>query len=328
MPRKGDTSFQAASALSVGMRDHQEDAVISDFPLGTDMGLTVLADGMGGHAAGDIASKIVMTEVYSELKFQSTSPEEMASNMSSVLLGAASNANECLREHVAANPSASGMGATLVAAVIYNSQLSWISIGDSPLYLFRDGKLRQLNEDHSMAPQIDFMVESGLMDVEVGRDHPDRNCLTSVLAGEEIARIDCPARPIDLMDGDILLVSSDGLQFLGNDGIEATLAEMVESDAADIAAQFLDQIETLNDPYQDNVSMTVVKIGLDGLPTSRVATRPLHIADSPSTTVYRGAGVSNMPQRIHLSENALNDSSGGPTPMVLMHPLKPLDTQK
>ena len=326
MPRKGDTNFQAASALTVGMRDHQEDAVISDFPLGADMGLTVLADGMGGHAAGDIASKIVMTEVYSELKFQSTSPDEMVENMSSILLGAVSNANDCLREHVRENPSASGMGATLVAAVIYKSQLSWISIGDSPLYLFRAGALKQLNEDHSMAPQIDFMVDSGLMDSEGGRDHPDRNCLTSVLAGEEIARIDCPARPIDLMDGDILLVSSDGLQFLGHDGIENTLSEMVDAEACDIAAQFLDAIEDLNDPYQDNVSMTVVKIGLDSVATSRVPTRPLHMADS--TSEHRGKGVSSMPQRIHLSDAGLIDPNNSTAPMVLLHPLKPLDSQK
>jgi len=327
MPRKSDTLFQAASALSMGMRDHQEDAVISDFPVGSEMGMAVLADGMGGHAAGDVASKIVMTEVYSELKFQSSAPEQMASNMSSVLMGAATNANDCLREHVRANPNASGMGATLVAAVIYKSQLFWISIGDSPLYLFRDNVLKQLNEDHSMAPQIDFMVDSGLMDVEVGRDHPDRNCLTSVLAGDEIARIDCPARPIDLMDGDILLVSSDGLQFLGHDDIQSTLLDMVDAPAGEIAEQLLEEIDALEDPYQDNVSMTVVKVRVNAVESSRVPTRPLHMA-AAHLTPERGANVSNMPQRIHLSESPVSDAGPGAAPMVLLHPINPLDTQK
>lgn len=326
MPKQVDASFQAASALSMGMRDHQEDAVISDFPVGSDMGLIVLADGMGGHAAGDIASKIVMTEVYSELKFQSSSPEAMVSNMSSVLLSAASNANDCLREHVLENPGASGMGATLVAAVLYKSQLSWISIGDSPMYLFRDGVLKQLNEDHSMAPQIDFMVDSGLMDSEVGRDHPDRNCLTSVLAGDAIARIDCPSRPIDLVDGDILLVSSDGLQFLGDETIQSTLAQMSDAEADQIASQFLDEIEELDDPFQDNVSMSVVKVHLNGIDSARVPTRPMHVA-LDADDASRGAGVSKMPQRIHLSEAAKSTGTDNAAPMVLMHPIKSLDNQ-
>ncbi|MEL6644641.1 MAG: protein phosphatase 2C domain-containing protein [Pseudomonadota bacterium] len=327
MPKQVEASFQAASALSVGMRDHQEDAVVSDFPVGSDMGLVVLADGMGGHAAGDIASTIVMTEVYSELKFQSSAPEAMIGNINSVLLSAAANANDCLRDHVLENPGASGMGATLVAAVIYKSQLSWISIGDSPLYLFRDGVLKQLNEDHSMAPQIDFMVDSGLMDSEVGRDHPDRNCLTSVLAGDEIARIDCPAQPVDLVDGDILLVSSDGLQFLGDENIQSTLAKMSDAEANDIAGQFLEEIDELDDPYQDNVSMSVIKVHLNGVDSARVPTRPMYVA-ADTADATRGAGVSKMPQRIHLSNTANGTGTNGVGPMVLMHPLTSADRQK
>ena len=67
MRQSPETRFDVASVLSVGQRDHQEDALASDFPIGADWGFVVLRDGMGGHAAGDVASKIVVTEVFSEL---------------------------------------------------------------------------------------------------------------------------------------------------------------------------------------------------------------------------------------------------------------------
>ena len=70
------------------------------------------------------------------------------------------------------------MGATLIALIFHRDRLHWISVGDSPLWLWRDGTLTRLNEDHSLAPQIDWMVEQGQMAPSRPR-HPDRNCLTS-----------------------------------------------------------------------------------------------------------------------------------------------------
>ena len=104
MKQPSDTQYEAVSALIQGARDHQEDAVVADFPLGSDLGLVVLSDGMGGHAAGDIASKIVMTEVYSELKFQSGVPEDFAFHLPDILRTAALSANECIRAHIDDNP--------------------------------------------------------------------------------------------------------------------------------------------------------------------------------------------------------------------------------
>ena len=175
--------YDVASAISLGQREFQEDAIIADFPLGTELGFAVLADGMGGHAAGDIASKIVVTEVFSELKLRSGDPKHMERHISKVLLDAAQTANDCVGAHSSCYPGTRGMGATLVAPVLMGDRLYWVSVGDSPLFLFRDGKLMQLNEDHSMAPQIDYLVRSGVMDPAVAMHHPDRNCLTSVLIG-------------------------------------------------------------------------------------------------------------------------------------------------
>ncbi len=262
MPQQSKAQFEAISALIQGGRDHQEDAVVADFPMGTDTGIVVLADGMGGHAAGDIASKIVMTEVYSELKFQSTDPAAFALHLPEILKNAALAANDCVRAHIEENPEAMGMGATLVAAVTLGDRLYWISVGDSPLYLFRDGDLVQLNEDHSMAPQIDLMASSGMISEEDARHHPDRNALLSVLAGDDIPKIDCPAEGLLLRDADVVVVASDGLQFLENHEIEEVLAEVADAGGAAVARTFLDRIAELDDPDQDNTSFAVIRVHL------------------------------------------------------------------
>lgn len=252
-------SVETASAISLGKRHLQEDALITDFQIGAEFGLAVLADGMGGHAAGDVASKIVVTEVFSELKLQSGNTARFMANAPEILAEAADSANECLLAHSQANAETRGMGATLLATVIANNKLHWISVGDSPLYLFRDGRLRQLNEDHSLAPQIELMIMTGQMSEEEGRNHPDRACLTSVMCGGDIARIDCPREPMDLMDGDVLIVSSDGLQFLTSDEIEDILEANIHRGSDAIARALLMAVEDLDDPNQDNVSFTVIK---------------------------------------------------------------------
>lgn len=259
MPQAPEFQYDAASVLSLGQRDHQEDALAMDFPIGNPFGFTVLADGMGGHAAGDVASKIVVTEVFSELMFQSSDVDAMAENIGNVLKNAALAANDCVRAHVENNPETEGMGSTLLAPVIVNEKLFWISIGDSPLLLYRNGKLTQLNEDHSMAPQIDLMVAAGAITEDAAANHPDRNCLTSVLFGDEIEAIDCPEEPFILEDGDILVAASDGLQFLENSEILFTLKQNLAKPAASIAKSLLDQLIALDDPAQDNVSFTVIK---------------------------------------------------------------------
>lgn len=265
--------FDAACALSKGQRSYQEDAIIADFARGADVGLAVLADGMGGHAAGDIASKIVVTEVFSELMFHRGDPNVLEEGITATLRDAAMAANTCLREHVRAHPDTRGMGATLVATVIVGRNLYWISIGDSPLFLFRDGTLRQLNEDHSMAPQIDFMVKSGLLGAEEGKGHPDRNTLTSVLFGEAIPRIDCPQDPLELQDGDVIIVASDGLQFLPDDQIEALLRQQSGQASADIADSLLERLMRLEDPDLDNVSFSLIQVQDATVPSGRAAER-------------------------------------------------------
>ena len=276
--RSREPRYDVASAISQGARDYQEDAITSDFVVGADAGFVVLADGMGGHAAGDVASKIVLTEVFSELKFQYADTRAFEARAPEILRNIADHANERLSLHSRQHPETLGMGATLVVPVMLENRLYWISIGDSPLFLFRDGYLTQINEDHSMAPQIDFMVKSGLMDADVGACHPDRNSLISVLVGSRIPKIDCPTKPMKLMVGDIVICASDGLQFLSNDRIERIVNRNRKKRSTEIAEVLLDEIRRLDDPDQDNVSFCIIKVNdasvapkLDLVPRASVA---------------------------------------------------------
>ncbi|MEM9797850.1 MAG: protein phosphatase 2C domain-containing protein [Pseudomonadota bacterium] len=290
--RSPEPRYDVASAIAQGGRHYQEDAIVTDFPFGMDSGVAVLADGMGGHAAGDVASKIVVTQVYAELKFQSANFAEQEKKIPAFMTSAAANANATVREHVTRNPQTTGMGATLVSLVLVENRMFWMSIGDSPLYLLRDGKLRQLNEDHSLAPQIDFMVEQGLITPEAAKSHPDRNCLTSVILGGKVARSDCPKTPFELKLGDIVVVSSDGLQYLDEVRIQKILHRYRRRKSAEIAGYLLEALDDLADPDQDNISFSVIKLNHmkpverkirpkpvdfvedDRLPTTRLAVLP------------------------------------------------------
>ncbi|MCG6883158.1 MAG: protein phosphatase 2C domain-containing protein [Silicimonas sp.] len=319
MHKAPDIRYDVASVLNRGCRDYQEDAIATDFPIGAEFGYAVLSDGMGGHAAGDVASKIVVTEVFSELKFQTSDIQGLTENMGDVLKSAAVSANECMAAHAMNNPQTAGMGATLVAPVFIGSSLYWISIGDSPLYLMRGGRLRQLNEDHSLGPHIDYMVRSGMMPEDIGRNHPDRNALTSVLIGEPIERIDCPSRPFQLKDGDILVVASDGLQFLSNRQITQIVSENGDKPSADIAKLLLEELQVLDDPEQDNVCFSVIKVFLE--PTEDEADH----ARDPEAAIMRPPRVQTRPIRHGDPEDAgetvapeiataRNGSNGGERP--------------
>lgn len=259
MHPSADLIYDTSMAIDLGRRERQEDALASDFSSGQAFGFAVLADGMGGHAAGDVASKIVVTEMFSELKLQSGDPKQLESRISEVLRAAAIHANNCLGLYAQQHPTSNGMGATLLAPVLFEDQLYWVSVGDSPFYLFRDGQLTRLNENHALFAQIDYLVSSGIMNREDALSYPDQSCLTSVLIGGEIAQIDCRTTPLAILEGDILIAASDGLQFLSEEQIEGTVRFKHKRSAKEISAALMQEVSKLNDPCQDNISLCVIK---------------------------------------------------------------------
>lgn len=256
-------SFDEASAIDKGQRRYQEDALISSFAEDQDHGLVVLSDGMGGHAAGDIASQIVVAEFHRTLTQSFDQSCTTDSDLAEALVRAAYEANACVKDHISKNPSTKGMGATLLATIVRDSSLHWVSIGDSPLFLYREGALFQLNEDHSLASQINFLVTSGFITQEEAASHPNRNVLTSAIIGGDIPKIDCPQTPTPLQDGDILITASDGLQSLPDHEIETALQTCASENSEHISRLLMARVLELGDAQQDNVSLSVIKAKLN-----------------------------------------------------------------
>ncbi len=252
--------FDSATLLMQGQRTYQEDAVVSCYPVGAEFGFTILSDGMGGHAGGDIASKICVSAVQETLLESTCNLPEFKGRTYSVLKRAVEKANAAIGTHISEMPEYQGMGATVIGAVNFDQHLYWASVGDSLLLLYRDQKIFRLNADHSMAAEIDAMVMQGKLSPCEAEDHPDRSVLTSALTGQRINKLDCTEDGLTLLPGDVLIVASDGLEYLSQQEIIEIINGFIDAPSQIIAHQFKSAIDHLAHDEQDNVSMSIVKV--------------------------------------------------------------------
>jgi serine/threonine protein phosphatase PrpC len=248
---RSDIHFDTVA--SVGSRSVQEDyALFTTNRSGTEL-LAVLADGIGGHSSGHVASKLAVDAFHSTFNAY---PE------GSILakLGAALNqANTDLATNVKDSPRLRGMGCTLVGVHIGDQGLQWISVGDSLLVLYRGGKLRRLNADHSMAPVIAESQRLGKITKEEARSHPDRHALRSAVSGEDLAMIDTSSAPIALEKGDIVILASDGLLTLSDFEITQVIREQLAGPTAQaLASALLKAVAAKQKPKQDNTTIQIV----------------------------------------------------------------------
>lgn len=253
-------AYDIALILDQGQRDTQEDAIAARTFDTANAGYVVIADGMGGHAAGEVASEIVVT-AWRELldaELENTPLSEAA--VADALPLAAMQANASIAFHCEGKGDNFNMGSTLLGLLLLGRRAFWISIGDSPLYLFRDGVLHQINEDHSMAPVIDAQVIEGKLTEAEAQAHPDRNQLTSVIMGAAIPKVDCPEKPLELTASDVLILGSDGLQYLSDAEIQSIVQSNSNAWAQDIADALWQALRAKGDPDQDNASIGVVKL--------------------------------------------------------------------
>ncbi len=230
-----------AGAL-LGTRASQQDTsileVLSD---GTEL-LALVADGMGGHAAGALASQTVaktFATAFLRLRFDPRGLE-------AALRGALSEANLAIAEVQHGHPDRSGMGTTLVAAHVSPQGVAWISVGDSVLLLCRAGGLRRLNEDHSLRSLPGF---SG------GRQG---NLLRSAINGGELALVDCSPDPLRLEPGDALVLASDGLLTLSGDDILALVEKHSAEGPEALGTALIEAVDRRQDPKQDNCSVVTI----------------------------------------------------------------------
>jgi protein phosphatase len=255
-------AFDHASRATRGARDYQEDASAFWPPAtgGTDVPPTanatrlvaVLADGMGGHTAGALASRMVcesFIEAYAGLN--GSRPERLLKSLTS--------ANEAIAEQVRSNPILAGMGTTLVAAVFGDQGVEWVSVGDSPLLLFRRGEIALLNEDHSLAPELDRLAALGRMTVEEAKSDPRRHMLRSAVTGDELDMVDVSRRPLVLEPGDYIILASDGVQTLETTEIQRIVSAYAEDGAEAVANALIRAVEAIRDPHQDNTTIMAVR---------------------------------------------------------------------
>ncbi len=251
-----DLYLEIAGNQIDGARDYQEDAFLTTY-LDDEAGesknsaLVVMADGMGGHAAGNIASNLVVSTFNKRFTGEFGKQEVPA-----VLRACLDKANSALRDSIRETPALDGMGCTMVTAALSAGKCYWISVGDSHLYLVRDGQLVKQNEDHSYGGYLDRMKAQGL-DVEP-EPGLSRNMLMSAMTGDDVAEIDCPGTPIQLEAGDRVIVASDGLDSLSEHGILELCASA--STPKKCVESLLKGVEAAAKPRQDNTTVIVVDV--------------------------------------------------------------------
>jgi protein phosphatase len=155
------------------------------------------------------------------------------------------------------------MGCTLVGTCFGSAGVEWVSVGDSPMFLVRRGQIFQLNEDHSLAPEIDKLAAAGKMSWEDAHADPRRHFLRSALTGAEIELIDRSRQPLVLEPGDVVIVASDGIQTLSHEEILGVVEVHAAQGPDAIADALLVAVDAAGDLYQDNTTVVVVGVGKD-----------------------------------------------------------------
>ena len=182
---------------------NQDYIFTSDIPVGPLPNLYIVADGMGGHNAGDYASRYTVNTVAAAV----AGAQQSSADPARLLESALQDANVGLREIAAGNRAYYGMGTTFVAASVRDGRLLAANVGDSRLYVLRAPKrIRQVTVDHSF---VEEMIQAGRIDRETARTLPDKNIITRAIGAEDVLLVDFFRE--NLTDGDLLLLCSDGL---------------------------------------------------------------------------------------------------------------------
>ncbi len=228
------------------VRESNQDYVYtSESPVGNLPNLFIVADGMGGHNAGDFASKYTVEQVVSYIEHAPmTSPVDL-------IRGALNKTNASLMAMAKSEERLNGMGTTAVIATIVNDCMYVANIGDSRLYLLRD-ELEQITKDHSLVQE---MVRMGEMQPSEARSHPDKNIITRAVGAFEDLEIDFFEQ--QLQPGDVVLMCTDGLSNMVED---ADIRQILQS-GRNVAEKVQNLVEAANrGGGKDNITVAVIEI--------------------------------------------------------------------
>ena len=235
------------SLTDVGrVRESNQDYVYtSESPVGNLPNLFIVADGMGGHNAGDFASKYTVEQIVSYIeKAPMTNPVDL-------IRGAVTKANASLMAQAKSDTSLSGMGTTVVIATIVDDCMYVANVGDSRLYLLRD-ELTQITRDHSLVQE---MVRMGEMDASEAKSHPDKNIFTRAVGAFEDLAIDFFEEHVE--PGDVILMCTDGLSNMVDD---TDIRQMIQT-GRDVVEKVQRLVEAANrGGGKDNITVAVIQI--------------------------------------------------------------------
>lgn len=244
------------SRSDAGMvRTHNEDAVFTNPALG----LAILADGMGGYNAGEVASGMAVNVLGSGVeKALAVAPPHLPDaegtvTAHSVLLAEIARANAAIHEAAQGQPQYAGMGTTLVVALFYDNSLTVAHIGDSRLYRLRAGEFKVLTRDHSLLQE---QIDSGMISPQEARGSQNKNLVTRALGVDPT--VEPEVRDFDTLPGDIYLLCSDGLNDMMED---EDIGHTLRAQSSDLELAATQLIQKANDHGgRDNVSVVLVKI--------------------------------------------------------------------
>ena len=185
--------------IGVTREMNQDYFFTSEEPVGNLPNLFIVADGMGGHNAGEFASRYTVETIVK------TVSESEKKDAVSILEEAISSANSYLLEHARENEGMAGMGTTIVAATVKGSELSVANVGDSRLYI-AGKEMRQITKDHSLVQE---MVRMGELDAEKAKSPPDKNIITRAIGAQENVKVDF--FEVALKPGEKVMMCTDGL---------------------------------------------------------------------------------------------------------------------
>lgn len=227
---------------------NQDFIYCSETPVGNLPNVFIVADGMGGHKAGDYASVLAVETVVEEIgaSFEK-SPVK-------ILEHAIKKANTVLRQRASENDSLSGMGTTLVAAACIGRYLEVANVGDSRLYVVND-EITQITVDHSL---VEEMVRMGGIDREEARNHPDKNIITRAVGAKDDVEIDF--FNLELQTGDTVLLCSDGLTNMVDDEMILRIIK----NGGNLRDRVEELVETANrNGGKDNISVVIIELLAD-----------------------------------------------------------------
>jgi protein phosphatase len=240
-----------ASASHVGhLRSRNEDAVAHD----TGIGLLLLADGMGGHAAGDVAAQLAVSTVLEAARaaFDAAGQRWAPPHAVELLSASIRRAHERIAEAGASRADCAGMGTTVAACLLHGATATIAHVGDSRVYLHRGGTLRPLTRDHSLQEEL---IAQGALGREEARGVP-RNILTRALGSGHAPAADVIEQP--LLADDLLLLCSDGLTDMLTDSTIESALNTTGGDAQRAVDQLLRL--ALDEGGRDNISLVIARI--------------------------------------------------------------------